>query len=142
MAPIRDIALSSFNSCNQRENPPSDSKHGTTARHRLAETLKSPLHSRNKRAGPLTSPGERRHEGSPKRLRAGSVGEDVIVIDDPRASPSPSSKSPPKLHKGEQNRTMMVERGASEKASKGADDGTLDPRKVLRLFRVDQKKLA
>jgi hypothetical protein len=74
-------------------------------------------------------------------LRASSVGEDVIVIDDPRASPSPSSKSPPKLHKGEQTRTM-AERGAVEKASKGADDGTLDPRKVMRLFRVDQKKLA
>ena len=74
-------------------------------------------------------------------MRAGSVGEDVIVIDDPRASPIPSSKSTPKLHKGEQNRAT-VERGAAEKASKDADDGTLDPRKVLRLFRVDQKKLA
>jgi len=36
----------------------------------------------------------------------------------------------------------MVERGAGEKVGKGGDDGTLDPRKVLRLFRVDQKKLA
>jgi len=74
-------------------------------------------------------------------LRAGSVGEDVIVIDDSRESPSPSPKSLPKLHKSEQNRTM-VERGAGEKVSKGGDDGTLDPRKVLGLFRVDQKKLA
>jgi len=36
----------------------------------------------------------------------------------------------------------MAERGAGEKAGKGGDDGMLDPRKVLRLFRVDQKKLA
>jgi hypothetical protein len=49
--------------------------------------------------------------------------------------------SPPKPHKGEQNGTM-VERGAGEQVSKDKDDGTLDLRKVLKLFRVDQKKLA
>jgi len=74
-------------------------------------------------------------------LRADPVGEDVIVIDDSRASPGPSSKSLPKPHKSEQSRTT-VERGTGEKVSKGGDDGTLDPRKALRLFRVDQKKLA
>lgn len=105
------------------------------ARRRLTETLKSPLNSLNKRAGPSSSPGGRRH-GSPKRVRADSVAEDIIVIDDSRASPSLSSKPLPKLHKGEQNRT-----GTGEKVSKVGDDGTLDPRKVLRLFRVDQKKL-
>jgi len=135
MTPIRDTALSSFNSCNQRGNHPSDSKHGSTAQHRFTVAPKSPLHPRSKRAGPSTSPGGRRH-GSPKRLRASPVGEDVIVIDDSRASPGPPPKSPPKP-----NRTM-AERGAGEKAGKGGDDGMLDPRKVLRLFRVDQKKLA
>jgi len=36
----------------------------------------------------------------------------------------------------------MAERGVGETVRKGGDDGTLDPRKVLRPFRVDQKKLA
>lgn len=76
-------------------------------------------------------------------MRADSVGEDVqvIVIDDSRASPGSSSKPLSKHHEVEQIHSM-VERGAGETVRKGRDDGTLDPRKVLRLFRVDQKKLS
>jgi len=37
----------------------------------------------------------------------------------------------------------MTEREVdSEKVSKDKDERTLDPRKVLKLFRIDQKKLA
>jgi hypothetical protein len=131
MAPIRDIALASFNASNGRGgNHPSDGKHSTARR--LADSLKNPHQSRNKRAGPSTDgrPGD-----SPKRLRAGSIGEDVIVIDkDSRAAAGPS-KPLTEDHDSVKRETENV-------MSTGGDEKMFDPRKVLKLFRVDQKKLA
>jgi hypothetical protein len=116
MAQIRDVALS----FNQRAQP-TGSKH---------KALNSPLHTRNKRAGPSS---DRRQGGSPKRLRAGSIGEDVIVIEDSNAA-SPSKS----LHQ-HHNDKVIAEKEA--KVGKGREERTLDPR-MLKLFRVDQKKLA
>lgn len=136
MTQIRNIALSSFNPSSQRGTRPTESKHSSPRRH-LVDSLKIPLQSHNKRAGP-SADGER--IGSPKRLRAGSIGEDVIVVEASSATASPS-RSPPKHH--DRGHRAMTEREVdSEKVSKDKDERTLDPRKVLKLFRIDQKKLA
>jgi hypothetical protein len=135
MTPIRNIALSSFNSSsNQRRAHPTDGKHNSPRR-RLADSVKSPLQSRNKRAGPSAVGGR---GGSPKRLRAGSIGDDVIVIEASSAAAGPSGSLPEHDNRG--NR-VMAERKAEE-AGNGRDERVLDPKKVLKLFRVDQKKLA
>jgi hypothetical protein len=134
MTQIRNIALSSFNPSSQRGTRPTESTHTSPRRH-LVDSLKIPLQFRNKRAGPSADGGR---SGSPKRLRAGSIGEDVIVIE---ASSATASPSPPKHHNRE-HRAMTEREADSEKVSKDKDESTLDPRKVLKLFRVDQKKLA
>lgn len=135
MTQIRNIALSSFNPSSQRGTRPTDSKHSSPRRH-LADPLRSPLQSHNKRAGP-SADGER--SGSPKRLRTGSIGEDVIIVEASGATACPS-RSPPEHHK-RGHRAMAERETDSEKVGKGKDERTLDPRKVLKLFRVDQKKL-
>ena len=136
MTQIRNIALSSFNPSSQRESRPTDSKHSSLRRH-LTDSLKSPLQSHNKRAGPSADGGR---SGSPKRLRAGSIGEDVIIVEASSATASPS-KSPPERHN--RGHTAMTERKTdAEKVGKGKDERKLDPMRVLKLFRVDQKKLA
>jgi hypothetical protein len=70
-------------------------------------------------------------------LRAGSIGDDVIVIEASSAA-GPSGSLPEHDNRG--NR-VMAERKAEE-VDNGRDEGVLDPKKVLKLFRVDQKKLA
>jgi hypothetical protein len=71
-------------------------------------------------------------------LRAGSIGDDVIVIEASSAAAGPSGSLPEHDNRG--NR-VMAERKAEE-AGNGRDERVLDPKKVLKLFRVDQKKLA
>jgi hypothetical protein len=95
---IRRTALSSLNLSEQRTGHVSDSKHGSTRR--LAKSLK-PFQTRSKRAGPSA---EGQGDGSPKRLRTGPIGDDVLATED--------------------------------------NEKTLDIRKVLKIFRVDQKRLA
>ena len=96
---IRRTALPSLNLSKQRMDHVSDSKHNSTGR--LAESLKKPFETRSKRAGPSA---EGQRDSSPKRLRTGSIGDDVITTED--------------------------------------NEKTLDIRKVLKIFRVDQKRLA
>ena len=134
MTQIRDIALSSFNSSNQRGTRPANSKH-SSPRRRLAGSLKSPLQSRNKRAGPSA---DKVRGASPKRLRAGSIGEDVIVVEASSAVAGPSKPLP--KHHNRRHRAMAGRE--TEKVGESRDERTLDPRKVLKLFRVDRKKLA
>ncbi len=131
MTKIRDTALSSFNSSNQRGTHPSDSKH-SSARHRLANSPKNAHQSSNKRAGPSPA------GGSPKRLRAGSIEEDVIFIEDSRAAAS-SSKSLPEHHNIGHRVTAEKE---AERAGKHESEKMLEPKKVLGLFRVNRTKLA
>jgi len=96
---IRRTALSSLIASKERKDHLGDNKHRTTLR--LAESLKKPFQSGDKRAGPST---EGREDSSPKRLRTGSVGDDVFAT--------------------------------------GDNEKTLDVKKVLKIFRVDRKKLA
>ncbi|KAH9998137.1 peptidase family C78-domain-containing protein [Russula compacta] len=127
MKQIRGVALSSFNSSKQHGDHPDNNKHSTSRP--SAESPKKALESRNKRAGPSAGG---RGDGSPKRLRAGSIG-DVIIIEDPRAVEGPSN------YVSEHHNGVMAE---EETEKLGGDERTLDPKKVLKLFRVDQKKLA
>jgi hypothetical protein len=74
-------------------------------------------------------------DSSPKRLRTGPIGNDVIVIED----------SDSEVVSGPLKSVSQKERGGmtEDEAEKvGRDERTLDPRNVLKLFRVDQKKLA
>jgi len=124
MTQIRSVALSSFNLSKHRD--PSNSK-PSTARH-VAGSPKKSLQSRSKCAGPSA----RRMESPPKRLRAGSIGDDVIIVEDPRAM---AEVVPEPYRNG---RGVMGER----EPEVGQDEKALDPKRVLRLFRVDHKRLA
>lgn len=73
-----------------------------------------------------------RMDSPPKRLRAGSIGDDVIVVEDPRAM---AEVVPEPYRNG---REVMGER----ETKVGRDEKALDPKRVLRLFRVDHKRLA
>jgi hypothetical protein len=97
---IRHTALSSLNLSKLRTDHVSDSKHSSTGR-LFAESLKKPFQARSKRAGPSA---EGQGDSSPKRLRTGPIGDDVVATED--------------------------------------NEKTLDIRKVLKIFRVDQKRLA
>jgi hypothetical protein len=136
MTQIRNIALSSFKPSSQRGTRLTESKYNSPRRH-LMDSLKIPLRSHNKRADPSADGGR---SGSLKRLRAGSIVEDVIVVEASSATASPSRSSPKHHNRG--HRAMTEREADSEKVSKDKDERTLDPRKVLKLFRIDQKKLA
>jgi Peptidase family C78 len=99
---IRRTALSSLNLSKQRTGHGSDNRHSTSTG-RLAESMKSPFQARSKRAGPSAEGQE--VDSSPKRLRTGPIGGDVVTNTED-------------------------------------NDKILDIRKVLKIFRVDQKKLA
>jgi hypothetical protein len=77
-------------------------------------------------------------DSSPKRQRTGSIGDDVIVVEDsdPEVVPGPSKSVSQRDNSGHGVMTEI------EAEKVGGDERTLDPRKVLKLFRVDQKKLA
>lgn len=122
MTQIRSVALSSFNLSKSRE--PSNSK-SSTARH-VARSPKKPFQSRSRCAGPSA----RRMDSPPKRLRAGSIGDDVIVVEDPSAM---AEVLPEPYRNG-----VMDER----ETEVGRDEKALDHKRVLRLFRVDHKRLA
>jgi hypothetical protein len=96
---IRRTALSSLNLSKQRTDRVSDGKHGSTVH--LTESLKKSFQTRSKRAGPSA---EGQGDSSPKRLRTGPIGDDVVATED--------------------------------------NEKTLDIGKVLKIFRVDQKRLA
>lgn len=95
---IRRTALSSLNLPKQQTGLASDGKHRTG---RLAESLKKPFQTCSKRTSPSA---ERQGDSSPKRLRTGPIGDDVVATED--------------------------------------NEKTLDIRKALKIFRIDQKRLA
>ncbi|KAI0256488.1 peptidase family C78-domain-containing protein [Lactifluus subvellereus] len=133
MAHIRDIALFSFNLSRGREAHPDRSKPSTPRR--LVESLEKLSHSRNKRiVGP--SAGEPKHSPT-KRLRAGShTGDDVIILEDsePEGSAPKAMRDRDNSDRGRVTNWVRMRAGGDEKA--------LDPKKVLTLFRVNQKRLA
>lgn len=127
MTPIRGVALSSFLSKEQRGQP-GNSKLSTTRR--LKESLKKPFQPHSKRAGPSA---EGRVDGSPKRPRTGPIGDDVIVIEDSGVVSSPSKSV---------SQHDSCGHGVMTEIEAAGDEKTLDPKNVLKLFRIDQKKLA
>jgi hypothetical protein len=127
MTQIRDIALSSFLS-KERRGHLSNSKLSTTRR--LTESLKKPFQPHSKRADPSA---EGRVDSFPKRLRTGPVGDDVIVIED-----SGVVSSPPKSV----SQHDSCGHGVMTEIEAVGDEKKLDLKNVLKLFRVDQKKLA
>lgn len=128
MTQIRDIALSSFNLPKERRGHLSNSKLSTTRR--LTKSLKKPFQPHSKRAGPSA---EGRRDSSPKRSRTGLAEDDVIVIDDSEEVSSPSKSVSQHDSSGHGVKTKI-------EAAPG-DEKTLDPKKVLQLFRLNQKKL-
>lgn len=133
MTYIRDIALSSFNLSKGREAHPDRSK--PSAPQRFMESLEKLSPSRNKRfVGPSAS--EPGHSPT-KRLRAGpDAGDDVIILEDsePEGSAPKATHDRSNSHRGTMSKWVGMKAGGDEKA--------LDPKKVLKLFRVDQKRLA
>ena len=131
MAKIRDIVLSSFNLSKQRRSHLGDKKLSTTRR--LTESMKKPFQPRSERAGPSA---EGRGESPPKRRRTSPVEDDVIIIEDSGVVSSPSK---PVSQRNNSGHGAMTEFEAEKVAR---DERALDPKKVLRLFRVGQKNLA
>lgn len=131
MTKIRDIVLSSLNLSKQRGSHFGDNKLSTTRR--LTESLKKPFQPRSERAGPSA---EGRGESPPKRRRTGPIEDDVIVIGDSGVVSSPSKSVSQRNNSGHGAMTEI------EAGKVGRDERTLDPRTVLKPFRVDQKILA
>jgi hypothetical protein len=125
MAHIRDIALSSFNLSRGRldNSKPSPSR-------RLVGPLGRLTPSRNKRLV-ADEPGP----SSLKRVRAGSPGEDHVIImeNSPEGNAPKATPDRGKSVGGMMTNWARMRTGENEKA--------LDPRKVLRSFRVDPKRL-
>jgi hypothetical protein len=127
MAHIRDIALSSFNLSRGREVHLDNSKPSTSRR--LVGSLEKLTPSRNKRLV-ADEPGP----SSPKRMRAGSPGDDdVIIMEGPPEGNAPKAMPDRGKSVGTMTNWARMKTGENEKA--------LDPRKVLRSFRVDPKRL-
>ncbi|KAH9997516.1 peptidase family C78-domain-containing protein [Russula vinacea] len=118
MTKIRDIVLSSLNLSKQRGSHLGDNKLSTARR--LTESLKKPFQPRSERAGPSA---EGRGESPPKRRRTGPIEDDVISVS----------------QRNNSGHGAMTE---IEAGKVGRDERTLDPRTVLKPFRVDQKILA
>ena len=133
MAHIRDIACSSFNLSRGREAHPDRSKPSTPRR--LVESLEKLSPSRNKGfVGP--SADEPGHSPT-KRLRAGPhTGDNVIILED--SEPEGNAPKAMRDH-GNSDRGTMIN---WVRMRAGGDGKALDPKKVLRLFRVGQKRLA
>ncbi|KAH9004936.1 DUF1671-domain-containing protein [Lactarius hatsudake] len=125
MRQLRDMALSN------RDVRPNESKYGT-AQH-VVQSLKEPFRSHKKRP----TPGGRRHgDSSAKRPRSSPLGDDnVIVIEDSEPEEGASTKVGPQCH---DSRTKV----AKWRAKIGENRKVLDTKKTLKLFRVDEKKLA
>ncbi|KAH9966445.1 peptidase family C78-domain-containing protein [Russula dissimulans] len=138
MMGIRREALSSFRLRNRRAAQPSDGTPSTSRR--PAESPKKPLRFRNKRGGPMAAG---KGESPPKRLRAGSAGDDVIVIEDSSAEAEGGPSNAVPEHGGSGD-GVMVEGEEREEQEMGEDEDIdmSDPRKVLKLFRVRPKTLA
>lgn len=128
MARIRDIALSSFNFSRGREVHFDGGKPSTSRR--LIGSLEKLTQSRNKRLV-ADEPGP----SSPKRMRAGSPGDDrVIIIED-----SPEGNTPKAMPGRGKSVGGTMTNWAWRRT--GEDENSLDPKKVLRSFRVDLKRL-
>jgi hypothetical protein len=131
MTQIRGIVLSSLDLSKQRRSHLGDNKPSTTRR--ITESLKKPFQPRSERAGPSA---EERGESPPKRRRTGPIEDDVIVVEDSGVASRPSKSVSQRDNCG---LGVMTE---IEAEKVGRDERALDPRKVLKLFRVDQKTLA
>jgi hypothetical protein len=128
MARIRDIALSSYNLSRGREAHLDKSKPSMSRR--LAESVEKLSQSRNKR--PIDSSAAEPRHSSTKRMQDSSLGDDhdVIILED-----LPEGSAPTAIR----NRGTMTDR---VRISTGENEKAITPKKVLRLFRVNEKKLA
>ncbi|KAH9001470.1 DUF1671-domain-containing protein [Lactarius akahatsu] len=131
MRQLRDMALSSYNLSRKRDVWPNKSKY-STAQH-VVQSLKEPFRSHKKRA---TRGGRRHSDSSAKRPRSSPLGDDnVIVIEDSEPEEGASTKVGPQSHdSGTKVDKWLVKTGENRKV--------LDTKKTLKLFRVDEKKLA
>ncbi|KAI9446654.1 peptidase family C78-domain-containing protein [Lactarius indigo] len=106
--------------------------HSATCR---AGHLKESFRSHKKRHA-ATPSGHRHSDGSAKRPRSSPLRDDnVIVIEDSEPEEGASTKAEPQCH---DSRTK-VDKGCVKTGEKGK---VLDTKKTLKLFRVDEKKLA
>lgn len=134
MKQLRGMALSSYNLSRRRDVQPDEKKYSTVQH--IVQSLKEPFRSHKKRHAP--TPGGHRHgDGSAKRLRASPLEDDnVIVIEDPDPEEG-ASKVEPQRH--DSRRRTKVDKG---RVRTGETGEVSDPKKILKSFRVDEKKLA
>jgi len=124
MTQLRDMALSSYNLSRQRDVQPDESKHA--AQH-IVQSLKAHSWSDKNRHAGVHRPGDT----SARRPRA-SPDNNVIVIED-----SEPEEGEPQRHDSRQQTQVNKARVGTGEVGK-----VLDPTKILKLFRVDEKKLA
>jgi len=131
MTQLRGKALSSYNLSRQRGVHPSESKCSTGQP--ILQSLKEPFRSHKKRHA-ATPGGHRHRDGSAKRRCASP--DNVIVIEDSEPEEGASNVDP---QRHDSRQRTEVDKG---RARTGESGKALDPKKVLKLFRVDEKKLA
>jgi hypothetical protein len=136
MTKLRDMALSCYYKLStKRDIQPDESNHSSA--HHIVQSLKEPFRSHKKRLA-VTPDGNLHRDGSAKRPRADPIRDDnVIVIEDSEPEEGGSKVEPQQRHEGRQR--TKVDKGC---AKTGESEKVLDSKKILKLFRVDEKKLA
>lgn len=136
MKQLRGMALSCYYKLSaKRTAQPDESKHRSAQQ--TVQSLKEPFRPHDKR--PAATPGGNLCEdGSAKRPRTSSIREDtVIVLEDSETEEGGSRVEPQRPHDSRQR--TQVDKGSERTGESGE---VLDSKKILKLFRVDEKKLA
>jgi len=134
---LRGMALSCYYKLSTKRDIQRDESKYSSAHH-IVQSLNEPLRSHKKRHA-VTPDGNLHGEGSAKRPCAGPIRDDnVIVIEDSEPEEGGGSKvEPQQRHEGRQR--TKVDKG---NVKTGESEKILDSKKILKSFRVDEKKLA
>jgi hypothetical protein len=134
MTQLRGMALAAYNLSRQRDVQTDESKHSTGQR--IVQSLKEPFRSDKKRhAG--TPGGHRPGDNSAKRPRVRPHGDDDVIVVEDSEPEEGASKVEPRRHASPQRTQVNKVRVRTSEIGKVSD-----PKKILKLFRVDEKKLA
>lgn len=133
MRQLRRMALTCYHDLSATQYiQPDDRKHSTTQR--IVQSLKEPLRSHKKRHA-VTLGGKLHRDSSTKRpLRV----DDVNVLEDPEPTKEGTSKVEHQQRHNSRQQTQ-VDKG---RVRTGIIGKVLNPKRILKLFRVNEKKLA
>jgi hypothetical protein len=131
---LRGMALSCYYESSTKQNVQPDESRHRTAQH-IVQSLKEPFRSHEKRHT-ATPSGILCRDGSAKRPHASSV-IDTTVLEDSKPEEGGSKVDTQQPHDSRQRK--KVDKGDKRT---GESKKVLDSKKILRLFRINEKRLA